>query len=77
MSAPKTKPCNRCHKSFAGDAALQQHIRDAHLKPRHARAPERGEPDDESFASRAVQAEIDHAMGIPNDDFDWLVDPYK
>jgi hypothetical protein len=35
------------------------------------------EDDDESFASRAVQAELDHAMGIQNDDYDWLVDPYK
>jgi len=33
--------------------------------------------DDESFADRAIQAELDHAMGIENDDYDWLVDPYK
>lgn len=33
--------------------------------------------DDESFADRAIQAELDHAMGVENDDYDWLVEPYK
>lgn len=32
--------------------------------------------DDESFAMRSVNAQLDHAMGIDNPDYDWLVDPY-
>lgn len=33
--------------------------------------------DDESFANRAIDAELDHAMGVDNPDYDWLVEPYK
>jgi len=35
--------------------------------------PKHVEDDDESFAMRAVQAEIDRACRIPNDDIDWLL----
>ena len=35
------------------------------------------EDDDESFADRAVQAIIDHACGVDNPDYDWLVEPYE
>lgn len=43
-------------------------------KPSYSR---KTEPTNESFADRAIQAELDHAMGIGNEDYDWLVEPYK
>ena len=33
----------------------------------------RVEPDDESMADRAVQAQLDEAMGIYNPDQEWLI----
>jgi hypothetical protein len=35
--------------------------------------PPRAKDDEESFADRAVQAEIDRACGIDNPDIDWLL----
>ena len=32
---------------------------------------------EESFADRAIDAALDHAMGIDNPDYDWLVEPYR
>lgn len=34
-----------------------------------------GGDDDESFSDRAVQAELDRAMGVENEDIDWLIPP--
>jgi DNA-binding XRE family transcriptional regulator len=54
-----------------------------HIKAKHGGkgiAPFRAEnqPDyEESFADRAIAASLDHAMGVPNDDYDWLVEPFK
>lgn len=49
---------------------------EAHQIAKPCRAPTPASPrrahDDESFASRAIEAEIDRACGIPNDD-DWLL----
>lgn len=33
--------------------------------------------DDESFADRAIAASVDHAMGVSNPDYDWLVEPFE
>lgn len=47
-------------------------------KPPKQKKPRKVEPDDdESFAMRAVNAEIDEAMGIENPDYDWLVGQFK
>jgi len=37
--------------------------------------PEAEAADDESFADRAVQAEIDRACGVENEDIGWLIPP--
>ena len=31
----------------------------------------------EAMASRSIDAMLDHAMGIENDDYDWLVEPFQ
>ena len=41
------------------------------------RKPSDAKRDDESMADRAIAAELDHAMGVDNPDYDWLVEPYK
>jgi hypothetical protein len=71
--------CNRCGKTFKQERHLQQHIRDKHHGKGAKSAPIAAfsNDDDESFASRAIQAELDHAMGVENADYDWLVEPYK
>jgi hypothetical protein len=63
--------CSRCGKKYANPDSVRIHVRDKHKgkgEPCRVPSPE----DDESFADRAIQAEIDRAMGIPNDD-DWLL----
>ncbi len=68
--------CSACKKAFRTIQACEQHIEARHPKP-HVILPEAPleacDDDDESFASRAVQAEIDRACGIPNPDIDWLL----
>ena len=74
----KQEKCNRCGMRFGTMASLQMHIRDRHHGKGAKSAPkEVFSNDDESFAMRAINAELDHAMGTPNDDYDWLVEPYK
>lgn len=58
--------CPECTKSFPTRRGLKDHMRAKHT-----------DDDDESFASRAIQAGLDEAMGVHNDDYDWLVEPYK
>lgn len=68
--------CPHCKKRFADQNALHQHNRAKHTRKigKRSRAPD---PDYETFADRAIQAELDHAMGIDNPDYDWLVEPYR
>jgi hypothetical protein len=63
--------CSRCGKKYANPDSVRAHI---YHKHRDIGEPQRVPPDDDepSFADRARQAEIDRAMGIPNDD-DWLL----
>lgn len=53
--------CPHCGKLLQGKAGVRAHIIAKHSGD-----------DDESFADRAIQAEIDRACGIPTDD-DWLL----
>jgi hypothetical protein len=48
-------------------------------KRRASKAARKSAPvdDDESFADRAIQAQLDNAMGIDNPDYDWLVEPFE
>jgi hypothetical protein len=63
--------CPHCGKRLSGDAGVRAHIIAKHGgKGKGAFKPD-GD-DDESFADRAIQAEIDRACGIPTDD-DWLL----
>jgi len=65
--------CSRCGKKYASPEAVRAHLRDKHKgKGAVARATTKKHDDEPSMAYRAVQAEIDRAMGIPNDD-DWLL----
>ncbi len=69
-STPKVA-CPHCGKRLRGDAGVHTHIKAKHPnKSRKQFAPQ--SDDDESFADRAIQAEIDRACGIPTDD-DWLL----
>jgi hypothetical protein len=66
-------PCPHCGKRLLGRSGVYTHIKVKHGgKGKGAFKPVRDD-DDESFADRAVQAEIDRACGIPNDDIDWLL----
>lgn len=63
--------CSRCGKKFSDPVPVRAHIASKHGgKGEPVRVAKREyEP---SMADLAVQAEIDRAMGIPNDD-DWLL----
>jgi len=79
-------PCAYCGKTFIDDVARWTHTKAKHHgkknprpdvlrdrdRARDARKNHR-EDDDESFADRAVQAEIDRACGVDNPDIDWLL----
>ena len=67
--------CSRCHKKFATKRAVIQHVSATHhgVGSADKRKPKVYEPDDESFADRAVQAQIDKACGIYNYDQEWLL----
>lgn len=68
--APK-EPCPHCGKLLRGRQGVRTHIIAKHGgKGKGAYKPD--SDDDESFADRAVQAEIDRASGMPGDD-DWLL----
>ena len=74
----KNYKCSVCSKRFGSRQGAEQHIKMKHPTPHVIELGE--EPidcdhydDDESFASRAVQAEIDRACGISNPDIDWLL----
>jgi hypothetical protein len=66
--------CSRCHRTFKTRRATRMHIDAIHEQGDVIkRKPRPTEPDDESIADRCVQAQLDRAMGIPNDDIDWLL----
>jgi len=67
--------CSRCHRAFKTRGAVLNHVRDLHkgVGTWEKRKPRPVEADEESMADRAVQAELDRAMGIPNDDIEWLL----
>lgn len=78
---PKTKPwnCDHCGKRFMDAASVRMHHNKKHRgkKLAHDVKVALHSDDDESFASRAIQASLDRAMGIDNPDYDWLVAPYE
>ena len=74
--------CSVCGRKRAGlkrgVQAIDDHIRTKHKgQGERLYRPEKGPRvegvDDESMASRALQAELDRAMGVPNDDCEWLI----
>ncbi len=71
--------CRHCGKLFADPNAVYQHHKKKHrglkLNSDIRNAMQRDKH--ESIADRAVYAALDHAMGIHNDDYDWLIEPYK
>jgi hypothetical protein len=72
----KTK-CPYCPKMLKGADGVYSHVKKVHPNRKRAHLRPARADDDESFASRAIQAELDHAMGISNPDYDSLVEPYK
>ena len=77
MVAQKHWMCSKCLKRFADPKSISHHVRDLHAGDGKAvRIPksERRQREDRepSMADLAIQAQIDRAMGIPNDD-DWLL----
>lgn len=79
MSKRGTGPwmCSACGKRWSDPKAIPMHIRDKHAGDGKAvrvpkserRLREEREP---SMADLAIQAQLDRAMGLPNDD-DWLL----
>lgn len=63
--------CPNCKRGFKDNSAVYQHIVAKHGGKGKA-AFAKPDDDDESFADRAIQASIDRASGVPNDD-DWLL----
>lgn len=73
-----TIKCPNCPKKFRTRDAVRSHIKAKHGGKGIGAFPrEEDEDHEESFADRAIAAELDHAMGVDNDDYDWLVEPYK
>jgi hypothetical protein len=71
--------CGACHKRFAIETAVRDHILSVHRSAgsvgifhQIGTAGGRDHDASPSMADLAVQASIDRAMGIPNDD-DWLL----
>lgn len=63
----KCHECPRCNKEFKTLRSKKKHMKDAHKKSQAEREP--------SFGELARQAELDHAMGEYNPDYEWLCDP--
>ena len=80
--AYKGYQCSICKRRFTTSKGANAHMDAKHdsggvvtfteYKRKPAPKPKADE-DDESFADRAVQAEIDRACGIYNPDQDWLL----
>ena len=75
--------CPYCKKTFVDVGAQYSHWKDRHrnrtmpAESKAFRAQKKIEREgDPSFADRAIEAQLDHAMGVHNLDYDWLVDPY-
>lgn len=66
--APKI-PCPHCGKRLQGKSGVRMHIK---MKHGSKGIGAFREEEEESFADRAIQAQIDIACGIPTDD-DWLL----
>lgn len=78
--AIKSWKCTHCNRRFTDPNGVMQHHKQKHRGKKLAddiKAALHDNDDDESFADRAIAAELDHAMGIDNPDYDWLVEPYK
>ena len=71
-------PCAYCAKTFVDEVGRWTHTKAKHHGkknpyPESLRKKYAAEDAEESFADRAVQAEIDRACGIANPDIDWLL----
>ncbi len=77
----ETKPwqCNHCSKRFVDAFGVRGHHKAKHKNKKLAQAVKDATRriEEESMADLAIAAELDHAMGISNPDYDWLVEPYK
>lgn len=77
MVAQKHWMCSKCQKRFADPRSIPHHVRDAHGGEGEARRVPKSERRqregrEQSMADLAIQAQMDMAMGIRNDD-DWLL----
>lgn len=69
----RTIKCPNCDRKFGDAGAVCQHIKSKHGGKRISAFRAENQPGYEpSFADLAVQASIDRAMGVENDD-DWLL----
>jgi predicted nucleic acid-binding Zn-ribbon protein len=64
--------CTACGRQFEGVSAHRQHNAAKHGGNASFVLLADDCDDDESFADRAIQAELDRSMGIPTDD-EWLL----
>lgn len=66
--------CSICGKRKSSQNAVYGHARDVHKKPAEAiKVVRKNDDDDESYADRAIKADIDRAAGIYNPDQEWLL----
>jgi hypothetical protein len=72
MTGPAKVACPQCGKRLFDRNGVYLHLKAKH-GGKGSGAFKSETDDDESFADRAVQAEIDRAAGIDNPDIDWLI----
>ena len=76
MADPKPWQCDHCSKRFVDAFAVREHHKAKHKNKKLAQAVKDAtgrRDDEESFADRAIAAELDRAMGVHNPDGDWLL----
>lgn len=67
-----------CGRKFAQVEHWEAHRQSFHKgKAVEFTTKPRVDDDEPSMADRSIDAMLDHAMGIPNDDYDWLVEPFQ
>lgn len=68
--------CSRCSKGFTTEKGTLEHIKTKHPSGGNVQKTQReqkNEEADESMADRAIQAQLDKAMGVYNFDQEWLI----
>ena len=70
----KRHKCSACQRGFHTERGVRDHIRDFHKskKGESVKKPPRADDDEPSMAELFIEAQMNRAMGIRNDD--WIED---